>query len=97
MRQLREDFFSDDNQMRRSELGDEFSAVKSRLMEDLMSSRPGYYASHGQHLIKDHQKGDRGEQYNYYHDDDLNECLVYLSTAKIGLIGSQKQSRRIRR
>ena len=78
MRQLREDFFSDDHQMRRSELGDEFSAVKSRLMEDLMSSGPGYYASHGQHLSKDHQKGDRGEQYNYYHDDDLNECLVYL-------------------
>ena len=78
MRQLREDFFSDDYQMRRSELGDEFSAVKSRLMEDLMSSRPGYYASHGQHLSNDHQKGDRGEQYNYYHDDDLNECLVYL-------------------
>ena len=53
MRQLREDFFSDDHQMRRSELGDEFSAVKSRLMEDLMSSRPGYYASHGQHLSND--------------------------------------------
>ena len=93
MRQLREDFFSDDNQMRRSELGDEFSVVKSRLMEDLMSSRPGYYASHGQHLSNDYQKGDRGEQYNYYHDDDLN----VQSTAKIGLIGSQKQSRRIRR
>ena len=93
MRQLREDFFSDDHQMRRSELGDEFSAVKSRLMEDLMSSRPGYYASHGQHLTKDHQKADRGEQYNDCTDDDLN----VQSTAKIGLIGSQKQSRRKRR
>ena len=41
MRQLREDFFSDDHQMRRSELGDEFSVVKSRLMEEVMSSRPG--------------------------------------------------------
>ena len=52
MKQLREDFFSDnnDNQMRRSELGDEFSTMKSRLMEEFMSARPGYYARESRNL-----------------------------------------------
>ena len=52
MKQLREDFFSDnnDNQMRRSELGDEFSAMKSRLMEEFMSTNPGYYARESSYL-----------------------------------------------
>ena len=58
MKQLRGDFFSDDNQMRRSELGDEFSAMKSRLMEDFMSARPGYFAREGQDLSKGLTGGD---------------------------------------
>ena len=58
MKQLRGDFFIDDNQMRRSELGDEFSAMKSRLMEDFMSARPGYFAREGQDLSKGLTGGD---------------------------------------
>ena len=52
MKQLREDFFSDnnDNQMRRSEHGNEVSAMKSRLMEEFMSARPGYYARESRNL-----------------------------------------------
>ena len=59
MAQLREDFFSDDNQqMRRSELGDEFSAMKSRLMEDFVSARPGYFPGEGQDISKGLTGGD---------------------------------------
>ena len=74
MKQLREDFFSDnnDNQMRRSELGDEFSAMKSRLMEEFMSARPGYYARESRNL----PGGDKPD--------------LILSTVKTGLRGSQK-------
>ena len=74
MKQLREDFFSDnnDNQMRRSELGDEFSAMKSRLMEEFMSARPGFYARESRYL----PGGDKPD--------------LILSTVKTGLRGSQK-------
>ena len=59
MKQLRGDFFSDDNQqMRRSELGDEFSAMKSRLMEDFVSARPGYFPREGQDISKGLTGGD---------------------------------------
>jgi len=57
MAQLRGDFFSDDNQTRRSELGDELSAMKSRLMEDFMSARPGYYAREGHDLTGGPDRG----------------------------------------
>jgi len=61
MKQLRGDFFSDDNQMRRNELGDEFSALKSRLMEDFMSARPSYFAREDQELSNGFSGGpDRG-------------------------------------
>ena len=61
MKQLRGDFFSEDNQMRRSELGDEFSAMKSRLMEDFMSARPGYFAREGHDLSKGLAGGDTSQ------------------------------------
>ena len=58
MKQLRGDFFSDDNQMRRNELGDEFSAMKSRLMEDFVSARPCYFPREGQDISKGLTGGD---------------------------------------
>ena len=61
MKQLREDFFSEENQMRRSELGDEFSAMKSRLMEDFMSARPGYFAREGHDLPQGLTGGDTSQ------------------------------------
>ena len=61
MKQLRGDFFSEENQMRRSELGDEFSAMKSRLMEDFMSARPGYFAREGHDLSKGLTGGDTSQ------------------------------------
>ena len=58
MKQLRGDFFSDDNQMRRNELGDEFSALKIRLLEDFMSARPSYFAREDQELSKGFSGGE---------------------------------------
>lgn len=41
MKLLREDFFREDEQMRRSDLGEELAAMKTRLLEDLHTGRKG--------------------------------------------------------
>ena len=41
MKQLRDEFFRDEEPTRQLELRDEFSAMKSRLLEEALAGRPG--------------------------------------------------------
>ena len=41
MKQLRDEFFRDEEPTRRLELRDEFSAMKSQLLEEALAGRPG--------------------------------------------------------